>query len=266
MAGRRSGGRSTGTVWLSYRLYLSLAQAPVSMTPRVSAPCILPPSRVILQSLAFYSNTAACPQCGTRSKTTRCCRRVGNHDDPARIEPFLSIGVDVNDNRVRDGDSALHTAAVQGSTHTVAWLLDAGADVNLRAKLDDTPLMRCMGGGHDETLKLLLVRGADYSLATRFGQNIMHVAAGWSKNLSTIKILREHGLRGLDPRIAADSGTAAAILDGREGCNQFKVAFHQLLQYLMEQWDACEGAAWQPARLEDGAYAMPGAWPTRHQD
>lgn len=88
------------------------------------------------------------------------------------------------------GNTPLHLAAARGMTAVAAALLDAGAEVDVRAGggsihgpdagAGDTPLHRAVQGGHAETLRLLLARGADPALtspATKSGMNAFHMAA-----------------------------------------------------------------------------------------
>jgi ankyrin repeat protein len=191
-----------------------------------------------------------------------------HHDEPSRIEPFLGPGVDINDNRVRDGLSPLHTAANYGFANTVARLLDAGADINVQSHEGTTVLMQCQGGDQDKIIVLLLARGADYAIPMNDGQTILHVAAGWSKKLSTIQTFREHGLHSLDPRAVTVSGdTAADLADSRENDDEFKAAFLSMLEYLTERWDARE--AMMPSSQDPSSSSnsksrcnvVPGAWP-----
>jgi ankyrin repeat protein len=63
----------------------------------------------------------------------------------------------------RELDRALAMAAVLGETDVVHALLDAGADVNGSETSDGTPLVNACRGGHVETARTLLARGADRS-------------------------------------------------------------------------------------------------------
>jgi ankyrin repeat protein len=59
--------------------------------------------------------------------------------------------------------AALHAAAGQGHVDVVRWLLDSGADVNVRATTGSkgTPLHTAAWAGHLDVVKLLVERGGD---------------------------------------------------------------------------------------------------------
>ncbi len=94
----------------------------------------------------------------------------------------------------RDGHSLLWLAA--GNPECVALLLDHGADVNFRNSevYEATALMDAARLGVIETVKLLLARGADPSLKTRFGQTALDEARRnqhWGDPSATVKILED---------------------------------------------------------------------------
>ncbi|MFY9620109.1 MAG: ankyrin repeat domain-containing protein [Pyrinomonadaceae bacterium] len=60
-------------------------------------------------------------------------------------------------------------AAGKGNTARVRELLDSGVKANMRGPDRNTPLMEAAYGGHAETVKLLLERGADPSVKKRDG-------------------------------------------------------------------------------------------------
>lgn len=68
-----------------------------------------------------------------------------------------------------EGDSCLHLAALRGDYHAVEILLDAGAQVNARGDMGNTPLHLAAKGGHREVFALLLKHGADTGLVNEFG-------------------------------------------------------------------------------------------------
>ena len=101
------------------------------------------------------------------------------------------------------GKTPLHVAAERGDPEIVAWLLDHGADVNVRAELGSTPLIdACQGAWaaprawrlrrynkwqhnpsneprrYRETVELLLTRGADAKAISNSKLTALHFAAG----------------------------------------------------------------------------------------
>lgn len=85
---------------------------------------------------------------------------------------------------------AIHAAVSSNQPEVVAWLLDAGADVNARQQQDYTPLMGAAANGSHELLDLLLARGADASLMTSDGKTGAVIA-------------REHGHESIAARLDA---------------------------------------------------------------
>lgn len=110
---------------------------------------------------------------------------------PAIVRLLLDRGADprqaaANAARVQ----AIHAAVASNQPDVVAWLLDAGADVNARQQQDYTPLMGAAANGRTELLDLLLARGADPSLTTVDGKTAAVIA-------------REHGHAEIAARLDA---------------------------------------------------------------
>jgi hypothetical protein len=59
------------------------------------------------------------------------------------------------------GHTALHWSAAAGHVGAVEWLVEAGADPNVRNAGESTPLHSAAGGGHLPVVALLLRNGAD---------------------------------------------------------------------------------------------------------
>lgn len=76
----------------------------------------------------------------------------------------------------RSGWTPLHYAASGPSVKVVALMLDNGADVNARAPNLNTPLMLAARFGDEESVRLLLSRGADKSLVNDQGQSALDYA------------------------------------------------------------------------------------------
>jgi ankyrin repeat protein len=85
---------------------------------------------------------------------------------------------------------AIHAAVSSNQPQVVAWLLDAGADVDARQQMDYTPLMGAAANARTEIVDLLLARGANPSLTTTDGKTAAVLA-------------REHGHEDLAARLDA---------------------------------------------------------------
>ena len=88
-----------------------------------------------------------------------------NDESSAVVELLLAAGADVHAIGT-NGWTPLHMAAARGHVKKCRQLIDAGADVNKRKKIDasETPLMEAAFCGRPETTKLLLEFGADPSM------------------------------------------------------------------------------------------------------
>ena len=93
----------------------------------------------------------------------------------SRARRLLTRGVDVN-HQDKDGDAAVHGAALYGNARILGLLLDGGANPNVKNKLGGTALMWAAAYGHEEIVSILLTRGADPKIRDVDGVT----AAGWA--------------------------------------------------------------------------------------
>ena len=75
-------------------------------------------------------------------------------------EKLIAMGAKIQ----REGWTPLHYAATGPNVAVVALLLDLGAQIDARAPNGNTPLMMAANFGDEESVKLLLKRGADKRL------------------------------------------------------------------------------------------------------
>lgn len=94
----------------------------------------------------------------------------------------------------RNGWTPLHSAAFADNAETASALIDAGADVNARAKnkFDNTPLQVSLLTQSAGVAKLLLARGADVNARQSEGVTALHEAAA-AGNLAIIRMLLAAG-------------------------------------------------------------------------
>ena len=107
--------------------------------------------------------------------------------------------------RHRFGWTLLHLAAFGGNVGTTQFLLDKGAEVNVRAetKFRNTPLQAALLSGQYGTAKLLLEHGADALVRQARGFTPMHEAAELGRT-DIVQLLLDHGAE-LNSR--SDSGS-----------------------------------------------------------
>jgi len=128
--------------------------------------------------------------------------------DAEKSSCSVSIGVrvlispDRTHERAINGWSALMYAAWAGDAEMVELLINAGADVNIRAKhsKDETALMVASEAGHPEIVELLIDAGADVD-AVGDGYTALVYAVEYGK-LDVIKVLIEKGGADVNPEIS----------------------------------------------------------------
>jgi len=89
------------------------------------------------------------------------------------IQQLAAKGADPNAPSGGNDWTPLHHAIHKHQTASVGALLDAGADVNRAGSDGVTPLMMAAGYGYDDTVKLLLERGANATLKTPEGETAL---------------------------------------------------------------------------------------------
>jgi ankyrin repeat protein len=92
----------------------------------------------------------------------------------------------------------LHYAALYGSTEAVRILLEAGGDPNARTLAQATPLM--FAAYSPEKTRLLVEKGADVNAKAKDGTTALYVAAGAQRNERTVHFLLEKGANPNDIR------------------------------------------------------------------
>ena len=123
-----------------------------------------------------------------------------------RDEPELVKGRDHSDS------SPLHHAAGFGDIETIKLLLDNGADVNAKNRLDGTPLHWAVRS--DEKTRLLLKHGAEINSKTQDGSTPLYLASRRRDSHSVLRLLLD---KGADPNIATMNGRTPLMAAARDG-------------------------------------------------
>ena len=153
--------------------------------------------------------------------TDRLLLAFSNHD-LATLERLAAEGVGV-DERDRAGRTVLLLAAGRGDAEAVAWILQAGADVEAAAgERRETALHRAAAAGHTKIVETLLSAGARADHANADGECALFLAARGG-HLDTVRRLvrsgadleREtrHGETALDAARTAGHSEVARLLE-----------------------------------------------------
>jgi len=90
--------------------------------------------------------------------------------------------------RDRDGRTALMLATIANDVAAARRLIAAGADVNARDRIEDSPYLFAGAEGLDDILLLTLANGADLASVNRYGGTAL-IPACHHGHLLTVKIL-----------------------------------------------------------------------------
>lgn len=108
--------------------------------------------------------------------------RMGIHEavkngSKATVKRLLEAGTEV-DERARFKETPLHVAATKGLHPIAALLIEHGADVDAKDYQGATPLHHAAGVAAPKVVKLLLQHGADPAARDTYGDTPLHAGAG----------------------------------------------------------------------------------------
>ena len=99
-------------------------------------------------------------------------------------------GANVNGDRDKYGNTALHLASYWGRIDIVRLLLTEGADITIAANDGMTALHLASRNGHLDIVRLLLTEGADITIADSDGMTALHRASMYG-NIDVANCLRK---------------------------------------------------------------------------
>jgi hypothetical protein len=112
--------------------------------------------------------------------------------DAAKVQALLKPGVDINALDGKYGCTPLAAAANNGQAETARFLLEHGADPNIRDTKGMAPIMHAITAGNAAVVEALLAHGADPDAWHEGGVTPLMLAAGQG-DLAIFKTLLAHG-------------------------------------------------------------------------
>ena len=107
-------------------------------------------------------------------------------------------------------DISIHKAASNGNIEVIKQHLTAGADVNAKNAIDETPLDLAAMNGYKETAELLIAKGANVNAKNKRGDTSLNWAIRFKKPETAALIRKNGGKRGEELRAEARKETASA--------------------------------------------------------
>lgn len=111
----------------------------------------------------------------------------------------------VNARDITSGDTGLHIAVQRSDALWVRFLLQRGADANIRNKKGTTPLQLATALGFTEGVEELIKKGASIDIADQTGETPL-IAAVHARNVGLVRLLLA---KGADPDRNDNSGRSA---------------------------------------------------------
>ena len=110
-------------------------------------------------------------------------------DDADAIRTLLSDGAEID----ASGATALLVATHRNKVVAARALIEAGADVNAKDNIEDSPYLYAGARGHLEILKLTLTHGADLQSTNRYGGTAL-IPASERGHVETVDTLIKAGV------------------------------------------------------------------------
>lgn len=153
-------------------------------------PVLLAPFLLAGTALVTVASPVAAQQQSEGYKFLQAVRDAKNDEVIAAVEKPGSRIVDTRD--VTNGDGALHIVTKRGDAPYLNYLLQHGADPNLRDAGGNSPLMIAVGAGQVGLIPLLLTAHANPNLGNTAGETPL-IRAVQRRDVATARVLVNGG-------------------------------------------------------------------------
>ena len=130
----------------------------------------------VLQLVLVIALAVAVFFCYVTLSNPKTIYEAAKRGDEDAVKRFLDAGVDVDACETRLRETALNIAVVHGHIHIMELLVEAGADIDKKAKFDTRPLYCAAMYGQREAAEFLILKGADVNARRSGGYTALHGA------------------------------------------------------------------------------------------
>lgn len=116
----------------------------------------------------------------------------------AVMELLLHHGANINGQNTIHDNTALHQSILAGMFANAKFLIERGANVEVKNINGDTPLAVCIWESQIDIFNYLLSRGARLDYITVMAENILHTVAR-TRNIKVMRILSNISIENVDP-------------------------------------------------------------------
>lgn len=141
---------------------------------------VLSPSARLLVLIAWVASPCGGQEAGHPSNRLPDLWTAVRHGDLKEIQAALASGAKINAQDDAHGITPLSWAAMSGNKDAVVFLIEAGADVNVRNSDGATPLIAAAFFGRSEVIKALLEHGARVDLVNDEGAGPLAMDIHWN--------------------------------------------------------------------------------------
>lgn len=159
--------------------------------------------------------------------------KVARQGQCSTLEQLVKENPDLAKAKDLGGATLLHHAAGFGTVDSMKVLLVGGADVNATNRLGSPPLFWAIQD--EDKVRLLLSRGARVNLQNIAGRNALYLAAGLGEAHAILTLLLKHGA---DPNLALANGRSPLMAAAERGDTKAV----RILLSANAAIDACNGA------------------------